>query len=819
MSETSFRDPQYSRWTKAQLLDELERLRQRIGLLEGGQTLKLRESDTRYQRLVELLPDAAIVHRDGQIVYANAGAAGLIGVRRPAELIGRRMQDYVHPQSRQAALNGRAASRSGSQLAIHLEVRCIRSDGVEFVTDSSVAPVHWEGQPATLLMLREVTERDETEGSLRRREESLAGAQRIAHLGSWERDLATNKEVWSAELCRIFGVTPGEGEASFAAALHCIHPDDRKRIEETARLTIRSGIPYDIEYRVRRPDGEERVVHSRGEVHYDEAGRPCRLRGSVQDITERKRAEEALRSREAQIRQIIDLVPHCLFVKDGEGNYLLANAAMAEAFGTTVDELTGRNEADIYPHPSHLARYRAEDRSVIRSGRAITIPEEPFFDADGHERIYRSIKIPYVAAEGKTPAVLGISEDITELRDAEQVLREAKDAADRANAAKSRFLAAASHDLRQPIQSLNLLLGALAEGLEHERDRNLMKLLEGAQACCASLGDGLEGLVEMSRLETSSVRPQRQAFPIATVLVQVEKKFQPQARDMDLCFRVVQSSIYVDSDPSLLGRILDNLVSNALRYTPSGGVLVGCRRRGQSLRVEVRDTGVGISRHESERIFEEFVRLRGPAPGHHQGLGLGLAIVDQLCRLLGLRTSKTSEPGKGSVFSIEVPRASAAARDGVAGLDRQYQQLVPAGGLVIVIEDDVGVLDATCQILEKWGFDVVGGHSSAEALDRLVETYDEPPDLVISDYQLLDGRTAIDAVAEIRTRFMEEIPAIIVTGDNVEASEIETRIANCRLLRKPYSPANLRSLVRHQIGTRTARRRARARKDVGQATA
>ncbi|HJQ59893.1 MAG TPA: hybrid sensor histidine kinase/response regulator [Vineibacter sp.] len=363
--------------------------------------------------------------------------------------------------------------------------------------------------------------------------------------------------------------------------------------------------------------------------------------------------------------------------------------------------------------------------------------------------------------------------------------------AERANLAKSRFLAAASHDLRQPLHALNLFVGQLrGDGDPAERGRLVARI----DAAVADMNELFNALLDISKLDAGVQTPTIADFAVAQLLRRIETSFAVVAREKGLRLRVVSCDALVRSDAILLERILLNLVSNAVRYTSRGGVVVGCRRRDHVLRIEVWDSGVGIPEARQRDIFGEFVQLASPEGDRRAGLGLGLSIVDRLCRLLDHRLQLTSRPGEGSRFSVTVPltterpRAQSAADPPPAIADPVR------GKLVVVIDDDALVLEGMRGLLQGWGCRVVTADTGNAALAALAHGKVRP-DLVISDYHLAAGQTGSEALDQLRSALQTPIPALLISGDTSPERLQQARAGGLLLLHKPVNPMALRAVV------------------------
>ena len=376
-------------------------------------------------------------------------------------------------------------------------------------------------------------------------------------------------------------------------------------------------------------------------------------------------------------------------------------------------------------------------------------------------------------------------------------LRVQKEAAELANVAKSKFIATASHDLRQPVHALGLLAGAL-QG--HAMDDDMRRLV-GQIGGSVSAMDGLfNSLLDISRLDAGVVETQIEDFPIQTVLERVCRDYLAEAETKGLRLVWNRCSAIVRTDPFLLERILRNLVSNAVRYTDRGGIVVGCRR-GNRLRVEVWDTGRGIPLEQQGQVFREFFQLETPERDRTKGLGLGLAIVDRLAKLLDCAVTLRSEPGKGSVFMISVALAQSQ-RLGVPSPQGTPMFVMPRG-LILVIDDDPVIQSAMQSLLSSWGHDVIVAGSGAEMLDRIA-TRSRRPDLIICDYRLRDGENGIGVIKRLQSNYNERIPAVLITGDTASDRLQEAQESGLVLLHKPVAEIKLRATVGNLMRARAS---------------
>jgi signal transduction histidine kinase/CheY-like chemotaxis protein len=383
------------------------------------------------------------------------------------------------------------------------------------------------------------------------------------------------------------------------------------------------------------------------------------------------------------------------------------------------------------------------------------------------------------------------------LSEAMEEVRLRKEEAENASVAKSRFLAAASHDLRQPMHALSLFTGSLRDEVGGQ-DRARI-LLDRIQSSVDSLVRMFDAVLDISRLDAGAIEREVRDFPVQKLLTRLDTLISPLAIDRGLRFSVVASSAWIRSDPALLERILQNLASNAIRYTSEGGVVIGCRRHAHALSIEVWDSGPGIAREHRAEIFQEFVQLEKPKRDRGKGLGLGLAIVERMAGLLGHPIRLRSVPEHGSVFAVEVPYGDPA-RELVVPAEIQHAFEPFAGVRVAVIDDEPEVVDATTRLLERWGCVVMGAGSEAEMLE-LLSRETKGPDLLICDYCLPNGEDGLSAIRNVRVTAGKDIPAVLISGDTAPELAETARARGIDMLHKPVAPARLRQVMRRLVST------------------
>ncbi|MBD9515941.1 hybrid sensor histidine kinase/response regulator NahK/ErcS' [Pseudomonas sp. PDM22] len=546
------------------------------------------------------------------------------------------------------------------------------------------------------------------------------------------------------------------------------------------------------------------------------------------DITERYRHAEALRESERWIRLITDQVPALIAYLTADLDYDFTNKVYEEWYRWPSGSMLGRNLREVHS-AEHCQRLEPYFERAL-SGESVTF-EIAETNLAGQERYMQRSYVPNRQADGTVTGLFVLIRDITERRrtaealhqayqnleqrvrertaeltslndqlkreidersQVEGRLREAKREAEQANLSKTKFLAAVSHDLLQPLNAARLFTSALQERSSEVLVRNISQSLEDVETLLGTL-------VDISKLDAGVIKPDIASFDVSELLGNLAAEYRQVAASEGLALDFVPCGAQVRSDIQLLARILRNLLTNAIRYTPAGRVLLGCRRRRHSLWIEVWDTGVGIAADKLGEIFQEF--KRGDVQRFHQdrGLGLGLAIVEKIARMLGHRIQVESVPGKGSRFAIEIPLARRVARSAPEP-ERTTDDLVERlrGSRVWVLDNDASICAGMRTLLETWGCRVVTALSE-EDLARQVDNFHAESDLLIVDYHLDDGVNGVDAVASINARRGTPLPALMITANYSNELKQQVRELGHTLMHKPVRPMKLKTALCHLI--------------------
>jgi len=449
---------------------------------------------------------------------------------------------------------------------------------------------------------------------------------------------------------------------------------------------------------------------------------------------------------------------------------------------------------------AQLKRLRAECRALRKSVAALMARVEKTVDDQGSafswfqaaatlEETIRQRTEQYEQLN------LRLKRELESRRAIELALKQAKGLADSANENKSRFLAAASHDQRQPLSSALLFLESVDEAAITGLDRDY---LQKARVALASLSNLLGALLDVARLDSGATEPRYANFPVSAVLDRIVPELAGVARAAGLELHFVPSSAWVRSDMHLLETVLRNLISNAIRYTPRGRVVVGCRRQREGLLISVLDTGVGIASEHLEAIFVAYYQVPAGGRARGTGIGLGLSIVDRISRLLSLERFVRSTPGRGSVFAVRVPYGRAPAGTRRRGPDSpRSAAAVPERRRALsiaVIDDDADVRLGMVATLQKWGHRPIAGATATDVVVQLIGA-DLTPDLVISDYHLADGIKGDAAIEEVRREFDRIAPAVVMTSDPDPRVRTAVEARGLAFLAKPLNLSALRAMI------------------------
>jgi two-component system CheB/CheR fusion protein len=691
------------------------------------------------------------------LIETYAPASVLVGRRHQALHYFGPTDPYLKMPTGEASLDLLASAREGLRPAIRTAIETatqkqervavagrVRRDGVYVAVRVVAQPMTSEGEDLVLISFVDVaTRRQEAEAEA----ESPASISRLAGL---EKELdATRKDL--EEAIR-----------------------DREIAEEEIRAINEEAMSVNEEFQTTN----EELETSREELQSLNEELTA-LNSQLQETLDQQRATSD------DLENILNSSDLATIFLDEKLNIRFYTPAAKALFSVIATDV-GRPLADLAHHfsnPSLLDDARDVLATLVPVTREVKAENAAW---------YNCRTLPYRTKDNRIEGVVITFADITARKRAEDASNAATLVAQTANLGKSRFLAAASHDLRQPLQTLSLLQGLLAKKLQDKDARS--------EEVLTAMSGMLNTLLDINQLEAGVVSPEIVDFPINDLLEPLKVEFAYHTQVKGLGWRVLPCRLAVRTDPRLLDQMIRNLLSNAVKYTRKGGLLLGCRRRKDKVRIEVWDTGLGIPEAQLRAIFEEFHQIDNSAPELSRGLGLGLAIVERLAELLGLTVDVRSREGRGSVFAIEVPLATPGARLPPRDIERERHASAERSGAILIIEDDPALRDSLELFLRA------NGHSPAAAADgheaiRLVEREAVRPDLVIVDYNLPGGLTGLQVMARLREKLGHDVSTLVLTGDISTQALTDIAAQGYEQRSKPVTAEELTGLVQRLLST------------------
>ena len=756
---------------------------QRAWILQQASSAQLARSEADYRALADDAPyGVALLGNDGAVAYLNPAFTRMLGYGAGdlPDISAWWNKAYPNPKYRQSVMDAwqRSVIEPAFPGTVESEVTVCRSDGAPCDVRSLIVKM---GDGRITVTFEDITARKRAEAALQKSEDQFRMVVEQSPLAMALVCMDGTIEYINRRAIDTFGYSP-EDIPNMDRWWAQAYPDAAYRAEVVAMWT---GLAQQAladnreiekhEYRVTCKDGGVKVAAIFG----------VWIRGRVivifEDVSERKKIEERMHL----ARQIFDTASEPIFVCDVRGQILEVNAEACRLAKYTREQLLRMRSVDIVA-PEEIPRVARElavyDAGAVVKGRWLLLC------SDGS-----TVPLEVVVQRLPGDRYLGIGRDLTEREKVLGQLAEALDKEQAANMAKSRFLAAASHDLRQPIQAINLFCIALAgtplSGMQKQISEYLALSAKG-------LGDILSTLLDISKLDAGHVTPEPERIRISTMFRNIDAEFSPLASEKQLRFRLhfPAEEMAVLTDPRLLQSLLGNLIGNAVKYTQRGGILVAVRRRGRHALIQVWDTGVGISQEHIKSIFDEYFQIGNVERDKSKGLGLGLAIARRVAQLLGTDVVCRSRPGRGSVFEVRMPLAEGMPLTAAKGIGLSGP-LHAAVRRVVVVEDDRAVANSIKFSLESRGMAVTIYGSAEEVLANA-----ELPaaDFYISDLRL-PGLNGLELLGELQRRSGKPIHAVILTGDTSPERVELARSSRWPLLFKPVDLSDLLSAIESQV--------------------
>jgi len=613
----------------------------------------LRESEERHRALSDLTSEGVSIHEDGVILEANQAFADMYGYSI-SELIGMAVLDLTTPEYRHDVAGRMTRNKTDTYESVSF-----RKDGSQIPVEIRAKKIVYKGRQMRVSRIRDLTETKRASQELERRGASLAEAQRIGNMGNWERDFVTGTFHWSDQIYRIFGLdTDEQPSPDNDRFLSIVHEDDRSIVRAAARAAAR----YSIDYRIVRPDGEERVVHEEAEIIRDTAGRRLRLAGTVQDITERKRSEQALIASEARFSGVLDIASDAIIMTDEDGNVQMFNQGARDTFGYQEDEVLGRSVDMLMPeefrdgHARNMAGFSA---SGIQSRR--------MSERDGIAGLRKDgSKFPAEASVsrleiGDNILFNVILRDVSDRKRIEREITQAKELAEAANSAKSQFLAGMSHELRTP---LNAIIGfseiMAGESFGPLGSKQYKEYATDIHNSGTLLLDLISDVLDLSKIEAGAMELTEGVVSLNETLRSTLRLVHERAEtnSLHIATNLDPASPLIRGDERAIKQILLNLLSNSTKFTGEGGTITVSSQTESDggVSLTVADTGIGIAPSDLAKVLEPFAQVGSAQIRAHQGTGLGLPIAKRLTEMHDATFELESEVGVGTTVKLGFPK-------------------------------------------------------------------------------------------------------------------------------------------------------------------
>jgi PAS domain S-box-containing protein len=754
----------------------------------------LRISEAKLRSVTHSIGDAIVSADDsGNIVFWNPSAAAIFGYTE-TEALGKPLTTIIpqryHGLHRDTIARLKAAWETRG-VGKTVELQGLRKGGAEFPVEVTLSS--WktnQGQFYTGI-LRDITRRKQAEDALKFSESRLNEAQRVAHVGSWEWDVATRQVFWSEEQYRLFGFGPDEFLPSYERFMASVYQEDRKRARRWLRELAAGNGTTGIEVRIILPNGETRLLHTLGRTVLDNSGKIVRIVGTSQDITERSKADQ-------KFKALLESAPDAIIIVKCDGSIMLVNSQAEKIFGYQREELLGKDIEILIPerfrgkHPGHRTDFFKNPRAKpMGAGLELAGKRK-----DGKEFPLEISLSPLETDEG-TLAMAAIR-DTTDRKRVECELNEAKEEAERANRAKSEFLSRMSHELRTP---LNAILG-FGQLIERQAPAGPMRTRAGhITSAGRHLLNLINEILDISRIEAGAMQLSLEPVRLADVLDEALDLIRPLAAERGIEFIApgrVDPPVYVQADLQRFKQVLLNLFSNAVKYSPKNGkVTISYRSSGEgTMRIVVADMGSGIASEKLCRLFTPFDRL-GAEQSSVEGTGLGLALSARIMHAMGGGIGASSQMGRGSTFWVDLPRAEPPS---VKKPETDYDQPIPelhsgeGKRTILYIEDNLSNLNLVQEILSQQPqVELLSAMQGRLGLDLARK---HAPDLILLDVHLpdLDGWDVFSQLqVEETTR---KIPVIVLSADATARQIQQFMTAGARdYLTKPLDVARFSRVI------------------------
>lgn len=763
-----------------------------------------KNAQERLNVIFEESTDAHVLFDETGIIDGNNAAAKMLGFNTKQELIG------LHPAmfSPQFQPDGRRSSEKAHEMdekawrtgSHHFEWLQKRRTGEEFPIEVTLKTVKINGKPAMLSVWHDISERKQAEERLKNNEALLNETQQLTHSGSWESNLETGMNRWSAEAFRIFGLKPdGLGPETDVFA-QMIHPEDRRIYKDAIKSAINYKISADFELRIVRADGEVRWLRAIGKPFTNPYGIVTRLHGAISDITEQKEAREAIRIKQKQLMRFIEFAPVAIAMLDRNMYYIAASNVWREEYNLTHTDVVGKSHYDIFPQ---ILQERKLLHQRVLQGEVIKKDEELVTFYNGRPQWIKWEMHPWYEKANEIGGLIIFTENITAQKEASEALKKAKEQAEQAALAKSHFLSTMSHEIRTPMNAVIGFTHLLMRNAREDQKEFLRILKFSGENLLVLIND----ILDFSKIEAGKIEIEEVDFNIKEMITTIKSALQHKAKSKGLLLKLMLDEdlpAFVKGDPTRLGQIITNLCTNAVKFTDEGSVVVSALLTRQTkdavtIHFEVKDTGIGIAEDMQASIFESFTQASSDTTRKFGGTGLGLTITKRLLELMHSKIELASTPGKGSTFYFDLTFKTSDKRLAAPDISVTEDGKKSLKNINILIVDDsrVNILLAQ-ELLRHWQGTCDTAANGIEAVNKIKE---KDYDVVLMDLQMpeMDGYQATQEVRRLPEEKYHRLPIIALTASAM--LEIKDKAFTSGMndyISKPFNPEDLyRKIVKH----------------------
>lgn len=744
--------------------------------------------------------DAHLLFNDTGIIDCNNAAVKMIGCNTKQELLS------YHPSvfSPEYQPDGKLSSEKSLEMdaiarknGVHnFEWVHKKINGEEFPVEVTLNTVKIDGKPAMLVVWHDITERKRSEEQLKRSEAILNETQQLTHSGSWESDLVTGVNTWSAEAFRIFGLTPeGTGPLSDVFG-QMIHPEDRGIYYEAIKLAIHQKQPADFEIRIIRKDGVTRWLRAIGKPFINPQGVVTKLHGAISDITEQKETREAARLKHEQLTRFIMFAPVAIAMLDKNMHYIAASNVWKQDYKLGNIDIIGKSHYEIFPG---ILKERTALHLRVLAGEILKKDEELVSFGDHQEWIKWEMH-PWYEKPGEPGGIIAFTEIITGQKEASEALKKAKEQAEQAAIAKSHFLSTMSHEIRTPMNAVIGFTHLLMRNAREDQKEFLRILKFSGENLLVLIND----ILDFSKIEAGKIEIEEVDFNLKEMVNTIKSALQHKAKSKGLQLKLLLDEDipdFVMGDPVRLGQVITNLCTNAVKFTEEGSVIISAMvikqtNKNLTIHFEVKDSGIGIAEDMLENIFESFTQASSDTTRKFGGTGLGLTITKRLLELMQSKIQVKSKPGEGSTFYFDLTfntsNKKLAVKEEAITIDGKKS----LKDLQILIVDDsrVNILLAQ-ELLKQWQGICDVAVNGLEAVNKVkAKDYD----LVLMDLQMpeMDGYQATQEIRALPEDKYRQLPIIALTASAMlEIKDKAFTVGMNDYISKPFNPEELYSKI------------------------